>query len=214
MSDSFNNPTPQFGTAEYVGKPGGDHCQFCHQPIGTSYFRVNNVMTCPSCAEKMRMELDLDTAGAFARSLVFGFGAAVLGLILYATFMIATGISLGYATLAVGWMVGKAMVKGSSGITGRRCQIAAAILTYVASTLARVPVWIHYRPELIGFIGTLIPRSLVFPFTRFADNPFGGVIGLVILLAGVSIAARLTAQKPVVIDGPIENSPQPQTFAR
>jgi hypothetical protein len=30
----------------------------------------------------------------------------------------------------------------------------------------------------------------------------------------VSIAARLTAQKPVVIDGPFENSPQPQTFAR
>jgi hypothetical protein len=120
MSDSFSNPTPQFGTAEYVGKPGGDHCQFCHQPIGTTYFRVNTAMTCPSCAEKVRMELNLDTAAAFARSFLFGFGAAILGLILYATFMIVTGISLGYATLAVGWMVGKAMVKGSSGVTGRR----------------------------------------------------------------------------------------------
>ncbi len=210
MSDSFSNPTPQFGTAEYAGKPGGDHCQFCHQPIGTSYFRVNTAMTCPSCAEKVRMELGLDTAGAFGRSLLFGIGAAVLGLVLYATFMIVTGISLGYATLAVGWMVGKAMVKGSSGITGRRYQIAAAILTYVASTLARVPVWIHYSPELSGFIGALIPRSLVFPFTRFSDNPFGGLIGLVILFAGVSIAARLTAQKPVVIDGPFQNSPQPE----
>ena len=204
----MDTPTPQFGTAEYLGSTGGDHCQFCHQPITTSYFRVNAVMTCPSCAERVRMDLGLDTAGAFARSLLFGLGAAALGLILYATFMIVTGISLGYATLAVGWMVGKAMVKGSSGITGRRYQIAAAILTYVASTLARIPVWIHYRPALSEFIGTLILRSLVFPFSRFADNPLGGVIGLVILLVGVSIAARLTAQKPVVIDGPFANSLQ------
>jgi hypothetical protein len=213
MSDSFLNP-PQFGTAEYVGTPGGDHCQFCHQPIAMSYFRVNAAMTCPSCAAKVRSELALDTTGTFARSLLFGFGAAILGpilylgLILYAAFMIGTSISLGYTTLAVGWKVGKAMVKGSNGIKGRRYQVAAAILTYVASTLARVPVWIHYRPALSGFMGTLILRSLVFPFSRFANNPLGGVIGLVILLAGISIAVRLTAQKPVVVDGPFENSPQ------
>jgi hypothetical protein len=207
VSDSFSNPTPQFGTAEYVGSPGGDHCQFCHQPIGTSYFRVNAAMTCPSCAERVHRELGLDTAGAFIRSLLFGLGAAILGLILYATFMIATGISLGYATLAVGWMVGKAMVKGSNGITGRRYQIAAAVLTYVASTLAEIPVWIHYRPALSGSIGTLIPRALDFPFRRFAYNPFGALIGLVILFAGVSIAVRLTAQKPVAIDGPFESAP-------
>jgi len=216
MSDSLSHPAPQFGTAEYVGTPGGDHCQFCHQPIGSSYFRVNSAMTCPSCAEKVRAELGLDTGSAFARSLLFGCGAAVLGLVLYATFMIATGISLGYATLAVGWMVGKAMVKGSSGVMGRRYQVAAALLTYFASTLARVPVWIHYRPSLIGYVGTLMWRSIIFPFARFGGgNPIGGLIGLVILFVGVSIAVRLTAQKPVVIDGPFENSTHPQTgFAR
>jgi hypothetical protein len=209
MTDSItSNSSPQFGTAEYVGKPGGDHCQFCHQAIGASYYRVNSSMTCPGCTERVRTELGFDTGGAFGRALLFGVGAAVLGLILYATFMIVTGISLGYATLAVGWMVGKAMVKGSNGVTGRRYQIAAALLTYVASTLARVPVWIHYRPQLIGYIGTLAPRALIFPFIRFGDNPIGGLIGLVILFAGVSIAVRLTAQKPVTIDGPFENSVQ------
>ena len=115
---------------------------------------------------------------------------------------------MGYATLAVGWMVGKAMIKGSGGTTGLRYQVMAAVLTYVASTLARVPVWIHYRPQLMGFLGTLIPRALIFPFTRFGDNPFGGFIGLIILFAGVSIAVKLTAPKAVTIDGPFENSPQ------
>jgi hypothetical protein len=210
MTDtSFNQPTPQFGTAEYLGKPGGDHCQFCHQPIGTSYYRVNAAMACPGCAQKAKLELDRDTTGAFGKSLLFGFGAAVLGLILYSVFMIASGISIGYATLAVGWIVGKAMAKGSGGVTGRRYQVSAAILTYLASTLARVPVWIHYRPELISYLPTIIPRALIFPFTRFADNPVGGVLGLVILFVGLSIAVKLTAQKPLIVDGPFENAPQP-----
>jgi len=209
MTDTgFNQPTPQFGTAEYLGKPGGDHCQFCHQPIGTSYYRVNAAMACPGCAQKAKLELDRDTAGAFGKSLLFGFGAAVLGLILYSVFMIASGISIGYATLAVGWMVGKAMATGSGGVTGRRYQVSAAILTYLASTLARVPVWIHYRPELISYLATIIPRALIFPFTRFADNPVGGVLGLVILFVGLSIAVRLTAQKPLIVDGPFENAPR------
>lgn len=193
---------------EYSGKPGNDHCQFCHQPIGANYYRVNAAMSCASCAEKARLELGRDSAGPFGKSLFFGLGAAALGLILYAVFMIQTGISIGYATLAVGWMVGKAMLKGSGGISGRRYQASAAILTYLASTLARVPVWIHYRPEFSGMLATIIPKALIFPFTRFADDPFRGALGLVILFAGLSIAVKLTAAKPLTVDGPFDNTSQ------
>jgi divalent metal cation (Fe/Co/Zn/Cd) transporter len=65
-------------------------------------------------------------------------------LILYATFEIVTGIIIGYISLAVGWMVGTAMMKGSRGVGGRRYQIAAVLLTYAAVSMAAVPVWIHY----------------------------------------------------------------------
>lgn len=206
MTDSLS-PSPQFGTAEYVGKPGGDHCHFCHQPIGGSYYRVNSSMACASCAERVRTELGFDSSSAFMRSVLFGLGAAVLGAVLYAAFMIITHISLGYAALAVGWMVGKAMVKGSGGITGRRYQVIAAILTYVACTIARVPVWMHFNPELnLSSIVPLVVDALVSPFTRFGDNLFGGVIGLVILFVGVSIAVKLTAPKAVTVDGPFENT--------
>jgi hypothetical protein len=147
MTDSFSNPTPQFGTAEYVGKPEGDHCQFCHQPIAGNYYRANGAMACAGCAEKMRGELAKDTHAAFVRSILFGIGAAVLGMILYATFAIVTGIVIGYAALAVGWLVGKAMITGSGGIGGRRYQIAAVLLTYAAVSTAAIPVWIHYAQE-------------------------------------------------------------------
>jgi hypothetical protein len=147
VDGAINSPTPQFGTAEYMGTPGGDHCQFYHQPIAGNYYRANGAMSCPSCAEKMRGELAKDTHAAYVRALLFGVGAAVLGMILYATFEILTGIIIGYASLAVGWMVGKAMIKGSNGIGGRRYQIAAVLLTYAAVSTAAIPVWIHYAGQ-------------------------------------------------------------------
>jgi len=203
------NPSPQFGTAEYVGTPGGDHCQYCHQPIGPNYYRVNTSMACPSCADKARSDLGQESSGAFVRATAFGFGAAALGLVLYAAFMIATKLSIGYASLAVGWMVGKAMIS-SGGITGRKIQIVAAVLTYAACTLARVPFSIYYTPGLSAAdAGRMIFEALVFPLTRFANNPVGGLLGAVILFVGVSIAIRMTAAKPVVIDGPFENTVRP-----
>src|SRR5579859_2019826 len=54
MTDlNLGTSTPQFGTAEYAGTPGGDRCRFCQQPIGATYYRLNDGMVCPSCAEKM-----------------------------------------------------------------------------------------------------------------------------------------------------------------
>lgn len=138
------SPSPQFGTAEYVGTPGGDHCQFCHQLIGSTYYRVNNAMACPTCAQQAHGELSKDTHSAFVRAVMFGVGAAILGMILYATFEIVTGITIGYAALAVGWIIGKAMITGSGGIGGRRYQIVAILLTYAAVSTAAVPVMIDY----------------------------------------------------------------------
>ena len=143
-NSSLGKPTPQFGTAEYAGSPGGDHCQFCQQPIAGQYYRAHGAIACPGCAQQMRGELAKDTHAVFVRGLLFGIGAAVAGLILYATFAIATGIVIGYASLAVGWMIGTAMMKGSNGVGGRRYQIAAVLLTYASVSMAAIPIRIHY----------------------------------------------------------------------
>ena len=75
---------------------------------------------------------------AYMRAILFGVGAAILGMIIYATFTIVTGLIVGYVSLGVGWMVGTAMKKGSRGVGGRRYQIAAALLTYAAVSMAAV----------------------------------------------------------------------------
>jgi len=84
---------------------------------------------------------------AIVSKAIHALGAAIAGLILYAAFEIMTGLIIGYVSLAVGWMVGKAMMKGSNGHGGRRYQIAAALLTYAAVSMAAIPIWIHYAGE-------------------------------------------------------------------
>src|SRR5271163_262975 len=146
MSDSFNNPTPQFGTAEYA-KPGGDRCQFCQQSIGGTYYRINSRMACSGCVEKVRSAIPVDNHAAFVRALVYGIGAAVAGLAGYALIAILLqGWVISYMSIGVGWIVGTAMMKGSNGMGGRRYQIAAAVLTYAAVSMAAIPIWIHFAP--------------------------------------------------------------------
>lgn len=136
--------TPQFSTAEYQGKPSTDVCKLCGQAVGAIYYRVGGAMACGPCAEKAQREGPKDGHSAFVRALLFGAGGALLGLALYATFAIATGLIVGYVSLAVGFIVAKAMMLGSKGIGGRRYQIAAVILTYAAVSLAAIPISIAY----------------------------------------------------------------------
>jgi hypothetical protein len=148
MSDSFINPTPQFGTAEYATGPGSNRCQFCQQPLSGSYYRVNAAMACAGCAEKMRREIATDKHAAYVRALTYGVGAAVAGLIGYALIAILLqGWVISYMSIGVGWIVGTAMMKGSNGVGGRRYQITAALLTYAAVSMAAIPIWIHFADE-------------------------------------------------------------------
>jgi len=85
-----------------------------------------------------------DSHPHFVRGLLFGVGGAVLGILLYSAVGIITGLEIGLVSLAVGWIVGKAVVAGSKGRTGRRYQIAALALTYAAVSLSAVPIAIAY----------------------------------------------------------------------
>jgi len=142
MPNPTLSDTPQFTTAEYAGTPGADRCKSCNQTIGGSYYRLNGATTCPACVERMKQQIPQDSPAAFTRALVFGIGGAILGLILYAAFTIITRWIIRYVSLAVGYIVGKAIKMGSGGIGGRRYQIAALALTYAAVSMAAVPIWV------------------------------------------------------------------------
>jgi hypothetical protein len=194
-------------------------------------------MACTACGERAQHEQPKDSHSLFTRGLVFGTGGAILGLILYAVFAIATGLVIGYVSLAVGYIVGKAIKTGSQGTGGRRYQIAAVLLTYAAVSLAAIPIDMSVyakqrkmhpteieqsraasgqapsapgaggEPSSLG--GALLQLTflgLASPFLELAEDPFHGLIGLVILLVGVRIAWTLAAGRETQIFGPFETA--------
>jgi uncharacterized protein (DUF983 family) len=141
MSDtSASSSTPQFGKAEYSASRDTSRCSICQQTLGSAYYRVKQAIACEACALKAKMETPADSHSAFVRAVIFGIGAAILGMAGYALFTIVTGIYIGYISLAVGWFIGKAMKAGSAGFGGRRYQITAVLLTYGAVSIAAIPI--------------------------------------------------------------------------
>src|SRR5262249_20001888 len=132
----------QFGTAEYREQSASNTCKTCGQPIVGQYFRVSGALTCESCAKQTAARAPQDSAKAFSRAVAFGIGGALLGLILYSAVGIITGLEIGYVSLAVGYIVGRAMMMGSLGIGGKRYQMVAVALTYAAVSLSAVPIGI------------------------------------------------------------------------
>jgi hypothetical protein len=102
-------------------------------------------MACEGCVEELKRRQPIDSHAGYVRGMLFGVGAAIVGMAGYAGFIILTGLYIGYVSLAVGWLVGKAIMLGSKGIGGKRYQIAAVILTYAAVSLAAVPIAISYH---------------------------------------------------------------------
>jgi hypothetical protein len=102
-------------------------------------------MACEGCVQELQRRQPADSHAGYVRGILFGVGAAIVGMAGYAGFTILTGIYIGYVSLAVGWLVGKAIMLGSNGIGGRRYQIAAVILTYAAVSIAAVPIAISYQ---------------------------------------------------------------------
>ena len=204
--------TPQFSTAQYTEAPKIDRCYLCSSPFATEYYRVRGQAACASCAAAARGGQATPDSSAFSRALLFGIGAAVVGLIGYAAFTITTHLYVGYVALGVGYIVAKAMKAGSGGLGGRTYQITAVVLTYLAIALAEIPIalW-HVQARIppghmLAVAMRLLPLGLMSPILSMR-NPVHGLIDLVILFVGLRIAWRGTAAQRLAIEGPFQLTP-------
>ena len=218
--------------AEYSDTIATARCWICNSFVFEKYYRVNDQLACARCAGEARQGQPSDTRAAFARGLVLGVGAALVGLALYSTFNIVSNFYFGYIALGVGWLVAKAILKGSNGIGGRRYQIAAVLLTYIAISTSAVPIKIanivthnkvevlHHRnpdtaeggsanqqypaPAKLGIRGIVL-KILVLGIASpflYLQDPWHGLAGVVILLIGLHIAYRFAAARTLDVVGP------------
>ena len=212
---------PQFATAEFAPNAAAIACAVCQRPISGPYFQINGAQACAECARKVQEQTPKDSHAAFVRALMFGIGGALAGFALYVIFALATGLVIGWVSLAVGFIVGKAMSLGSRGVGGRRYQLVAVLLTYLAVSMSAVPIAIHqmrqhrqahaqssdtaapHREPMspAKAIGVLALLGIASPLLELRD-PAHGIIGLIILFVGIRFAWRFTAGRTVSVSGP------------
>jgi hypothetical protein len=200
---------PQFSTAEYVGT---ERCRICSRLLDAEYYRVNGQMACKVCALQASEGQPTNSHAALVRGAVYGTGAAILGSVLYAA-VTSFGFTIGYLSLAVGWLIGKAMMKGSNGVGGRMYQMISVLLTYcaicMAPALAILPAIYKHASSVRSWgamLGGLALVGLESPVARFSRNPASAAIGLLILFIGLSIAWQLTRARPLAVTGPYSAS--------
>jgi hypothetical protein len=134
MSDSMNGL--QFETAEGLA-PGSVSCSVCSTGLVSEYHELNGQAVCAACRARAEAEYARDRQWSqWIVAAVYGFGAALLGGFLYWGFVKITNIELGLMAIAVGWLVGKAIMKGSNHRGGRRYQFLALALTYFSITIS------------------------------------------------------------------------------
>jgi hypothetical protein len=148
MSTSQPTPPLSFDRAQFANDPPPrDACAFCQRLLTGDYFRVGTHLACSTCAANAQALTPPDSHKAFSRAMLFGVIAAAFACAIYALLQINLPFNIGYFAVGVGWVIGRAMKQGAQHHGGRRYQIAAAILTYMAITVAFVPVAYHAMSE-------------------------------------------------------------------
>jgi hypothetical protein len=143
---SMTNPKLDFERVqtESGAKAGPLACVGCKRQIAGQYFTAGKAILCDACRHSFEMgRSELSAARPLARAAAFGLAAALAGAALWGGVIWLTGYELGLIAVVVGVMVGKAVRRGSGGVGGRPYQVVAVLLTYLAVTLAYVPLVIQ-----------------------------------------------------------------------
>jgi hypothetical protein len=119
--------------------PGATSCARCRSAITTRYYEVNGHVVCWKCKSELARGAEGSAAGRLVRASGYGLGGAVVGAGIYYAILALTGYEIGLVAIAVGWLVGRGVQKGSGGAGGWAYQTIAVALTYLAIVSTYVP---------------------------------------------------------------------------
>lgn len=208
---------------------GGPPCANCAGALGEHYWQWLAKPFCAVCRDRM-MELFAASQSkrAFGRAVLLG-GLTAIGCgIAYAFFANWKG-QWALLTIGIAYLIAKVMRHASGGIGGRKYQVLAVALTYLASAMGYAPAVykgfqssIHeYRPASASttpkempledsnarvtavFLAAVMATTLVAPLLFAPSSP----IGLLIVGFGLWEAWKLSRGLPLTLDGPYRAAP-------
>lgn len=132
-----------FETAQTEGAAGRSAllCNGCQREITNQYFTAGEAIFCDACRHQYEAELRNQSGlGLFAKAGFLGLLAALAGAALWGGVIWITSYELGLIAVVVGFMVGAAVKVGTGGRGGLVYQFMAVAFTYLAVSLAYVPL--------------------------------------------------------------------------
>lgn len=135
--DTLRNARDGEEIEEPIKAPPIMPCAECKTLLRTAYFNLDGRPLCPRCSQTYREKIERGTgSAAMGRAMLYGSGAAVAGMLGVALLlMVVNGFRI-IASLGVAWLVATAIGKATANYGGRRYQILAVSLTYLALGLA------------------------------------------------------------------------------
>jgi hypothetical protein len=119
-------------------------CLICKTALVGEYFHAQGQPVCTMCKTRIEAGQQSPPSISIFRAGLYGAGAALAGATLFAVVAIIVGYTMALISILIGFMVGKAVRKGSMGLGGRPQQILAVALTYFAITSGYIPVVIYH----------------------------------------------------------------------
>lgn len=193
-------------TFETSAAPGAAACHKCGAVLRGSYHTINERMSCGPCRFAAEEQLNGGTGIAgLGRAIAFGTGAAIVGAAVYYAFVKITGFEWALITAFVGLGVGMAVRIGSRGHGGRKFQVVALALTWLAMGGAYLPFMLAGAPsdavsqQSGAAISTMIIGIFTLPVIVGLASPISGlIIAYALYRAWKSNAAGI----PLAVGGP------------
>jgi hypothetical protein len=189
----------------------GPSCAGCKQPIKDAYFEINGKVICASCRHRIEASFrGGNPAGRVIKATVFGAAGTVVGAVLYYAIVRATDMNIGLVAIVVGFLVGKAVRKGSENRGGLFYQLLAVFLTYTSIGLMDLAVFAgaqqNAAPQPAGvFLATIVFTIYVLPVTYGIYRPISGLIYCFALYE----AWKINKPARLVFNGPFQISAAP-----
>lgn len=144
MADQNTENELQFDKAEFESAVPMLRCTACGADLNKSHFSVNAEKHCGDCADKIKIALNRRiSVRDILKSLLFGFGASIVGFVIYFAILKITGYEIGLIAILVGFLVGKAVMTGSGNRGGIVFGIMAVCLTYLSIVSTYVPLLVE-----------------------------------------------------------------------
>ena len=168
----------QLDTAEPLAETAATTCAGCKRVLLASYFTIGPQIACGACRDAVVARLAAREGESFGRGLLFGLGAAAVGSAIYFAVAKISGYEIALVGILTGYLVGRAVRQGSRSLGGRRYQVLAVVLTYVAITTSYVPtLWQAVAakhaaaPEAAAETPAPAPSDAVAPAPSSAETP-------------------------------------------